>query len=71
MLFVARKPCTDEKQMLNDKLRRVGEDKITTTKVCVSTYSYSYTHLNFYKANLVAAHNNCMWKVFTLDFLDQ
>ena len=40
LLFVARKPCTDEKQMLNDKLRRVGEDKITITKVCVSTYSY-------------------------------
>ena len=42
--------------MLNDKLRKVGEDKITITKVCVSTYSY--THLNFYKANLVAAHTS-------------
>ena len=40
LLFVARQPRTDEKQMLNNKLRRVGEDKITITKVCVSTYHY-------------------------------
>ena len=36
LLFFARQPSMDEKQMLNDKLRQVEEDKIT---VRVSTYT--------------------------------
>lgn len=38
-VIVTRQPSMDEKQMLNDKLRKVGKDKIIITKDCVSTYT--------------------------------